>query len=408
LPRLSELIVPLPETEAVKRFALRLALWIGAAYLVFLTRDIWLPLGAAFLIAMVLDPVVDRMQSRGWSRLWGTAFIYASFLLITGGLIVLATPYLVHQFTELGKGFGRYFPDSSHAGLVRSFERMNVPDWVGTIGVRTIEGIQSGLARSSTWLTEYGMRFVSNLVWLAIVPIVSFYALRDFHLILTKMLLLVPTERRDSVQAAVGEVTEVFAKYLRGLFLVSLMNGSATWLLLWALHVPSPLLLGVVAGVLYTVPYIGAMITIVLTAAVAFVGGGIDLLLVAVGASLVLHQVIFDQVISPRVVGGHVGLHPIISIVALLVGNLLLGVAGMVLAVPVAACIQIAVLGLVPKLNQEIPERLQEAIHEASAAAQTTQGQTTAADASAEMHAAVSAAVEHIEAAQAEEDAAND
>ena len=78
------------------------------------------------------------------------------------------------------------------------------------------------------------------------------------------------------------------------------------------------------------------------------------MMIVAVGASVVLHQVVFDQMISPRILGGHVGLHPILSIIALLCGNLLLGIIGMILAVPIAACIQLAVLAMLPKLAIEV------------------------------------------------------
>src|SRR5579862_1202768 len=129
-------------------------------------------------------------------------------------------------------------------------------------------------------------------------------------------------------------------------------------LMAWNLRVPpTALLLGIIAGLLYSVPYIGAVLTVAITAAVAFFGGGPHLMLIAVGVSIVLHQILFDQIISPRVLGAHVGLHPILSIIALLIGNLLLGIIGMILAVPVAGCIQIAVLAVLPKLavDVEIP-----------------------------------------------------
>jgi AI-2E family transporter len=187
-----------------------------------------------------------------------------------------------------------------------------------------------------------------------IIPIVAFYALKDFHLILAKTLLLVPKKRRDMVQSLVAEVTVIFAKYMRGLMTVAVLNGLATWLVLTVLGVPNAFMLGCVAGLLYSVPYIGALTTIVLVAAVSFLSGGLNFMLLVVGVNVVLHQIIFDQIISPRILGGHVGLHPILSILALLIGNELLGIAGMILAVPVAASIQVAVLTLVPKLNQEI------------------------------------------------------
>jgi len=231
---------------------------------------------------------------------------------------------------------------------------MKVPDGIAEIGARAFGSLQGGLQKSGSEFADYGMQFAGNLVWVVIIPIVAFYALRDFHVILAKALLVVPSRNRPLMQTAVTEITAIFGKYLRGLGIVSLMNGVATGLLLVVLRVPNAALLGIVAGLLYSVPYMGAILTVALTAAVAFIGGGLHLMLIAVGASMVLHQIVFDQIITPRILGGHVGLHPIASIFALLVGNLLLGIIGMVLAVPVAACIQIAVVAVLPKLAMEI------------------------------------------------------
>src|SRR5438477_13194109 len=113
--------------------------------------------------------------------------------------------------------------------------------------------------------------------------------------------------------------------------LVAALNGLATWLLLLLLGVPNALMLGVLAGLLYSIPYLGAVMTIILVAGASFVapGGGLNYMLMVVAANILLHQIIFDQIISPRILGGHVGLHPILSIIALLIGNSLLGIMGM-------------------------------------------------------------------------------
>ena len=350
----NQVVVSIPDRHTIKKWAYKLAAIAVACYLAYVVREIWLPLGLAFLLAMVLDPVVDRMQQRGWSRTAAASFIFGSFILTFGGLAILASPYVIDQASHMQGQFERYFPDTTHQGLIKSFSQMNLPKGVANVGVQIFEGARSGFQRSNSWLLDYGMRFVSNLVWVVIIPVVAFYALRDFHVIIAKALLIAPKHKRETVQKGVADVTLVFGKYIRGLAIVSGLNGLATWALLAALGVQSALVLGVVAGLLYSVPYIGAVLTVALTAAVAFVSGGAQAMLIAVGASIVLHQIIFDQIITPRVLGGQVGLHPILSIFALLAGNLLLGIPGMILAVPVAACIQIAVLTLVPKWDQEI------------------------------------------------------
>jgi predicted PurR-regulated permease PerM len=394
-----QVLLPWPEKAQWQKWSLQLGAILILFYLIWVVRDLLLPLGLAFILATVLDPVVDRMEYRGWKRGPASLFIFISFILIAGGLVVLIMPSLVGQVTKMTDSFHQYFPDTSHSGLVKSFSKLKVSDTVAGLGVRAFEGVQNGILRSSTWLTGYGMSFVSNLIWVVIVPIIAFYGLRDYHLILGKLLLLVPRKRRDSVQVYVAEVSGVFARYLRGLIIVSSLNGLATYLLLLALHVPSALLLGAVAGVLYTVPYMGAILTVVFTGAAAFMGGGVQLMVIALVASTVLHQVVFDQIVAPRIIGGHVGLHPIISIVALLAGNLLLGVVGMILAVPTAACIQISVLALVPKLKAEInlSTETTRPAETSGQIAEETQELQEATDATTDLHTSVAQAVEDVE-----------
>ncbi len=348
------LTMPVPDLPTVKNLLLKVVALFVLVYLCYIVRQIWVPLSLAFILAMVLDPVVDRMELRGWSRLWASAFIFGSFLIITIGLAVLSYPFAIGQAVILENGFLKYFPDPSHKGMIASFRHMGLSPSLSNAAVAGVEDGKATFQHSSTGIKDFGMSLASNAIWIVIVPIVAFYALRDFHLILAKGLLLVPSRRRDLVQTAVSEITGIFAKYIRGLLIVSVLNGVATAILLSALRVPGALVVGVVAGLLYSVPYIGALLTLVITAAIAFVGGGPNMLLLAVGLSVVLHQIVFDQIISPRILGNQVGLHPILSITALLAGNLLLGIIGMILAVPVAACIQIAVLAMLPKLSKEI------------------------------------------------------
>ncbi|HJP82744.1 MAG TPA: AI-2E family transporter [Fimbriimonadaceae bacterium] len=345
---------PFPTTSTLRRWTFKVAIFALVVYLAYVVREIWLPLILALILAMVLSPTIDRMEARGWRRSTATLFVFISFLTIVVGLAILATPFLIAEGQEIQAHFERYFPDLSKAGLVKSFHAMNAPDAVAEYGARAIQFVNESLRKSTSPLVDIGMRFASNLIWVVIIPVVTYYVIRDYHIIITKALLIAPSRHRPTVQTAITEITTIFGKYLRGLGIVSLANGVATWLVLELIHVPSALMLGCIAGLLYSVPYVGAVLTVILTAIISFLGGGFNLMVLSVAFSTVLHQIVFDQIITPRVLGGHVGLHPILSIIALLVGNLLLGIVGMLLAVPVAACIQIAVLTMIPKLAVEI------------------------------------------------------
>lgn len=371
-------------------------------YVAYLVRDIWLPLAIAFLIAMVLDPVVDKLEARGWSRMWGAVLIYACFLLVLGAGLVLLVPSMIHQGEAISQQVDKYVPDRSPHGIEVALEKTNLAPSVKSLILSGAQQLQRTVAQSGQWISHNLVQLASNLIWIVIIPIVAFYALKDFHLILAKLLLLVPKPRREFVSTLVAEVSVIFAKYMRGLLTVSILNGLATFLLLLCLRVPNALLLGGVAGLLYSVPYLGAIITVVIIAGVSFVAGGLQFMLIVVGANVVLHQVVFDQIISPRILGGHVGLHPILSIIALLIGNALLGIVGMILAVPVAASIQIAVVAMVPKLRHEIDltSNVQEPLDKLETAQDESHSEQKIS-ATEELHKSVADAVEQIEAQDA-------
>ncbi len=388
----------MPTWKELKPWIYRLLAVALLVYLGYLVREIWLPLAFAFLVALVLDPVVDRMERRGFSRAIGTAIIFGSFIIAVACLLFVSVPAIIDQGAAIQTRLNKVMPDQSPGGIDKALAKQGASPMLRSIIKAGVSNVQGSVSRSSTFFADKVVSWGSNLIWVAIIPIVAFYALRDFHLILGKMLLVVKKEKRELVQSAVSEVTAIFARYMRGLLLVSALNGLATWLLLQVLGVPSALVLGIAAGVLYSVPYLGALITVALVCGVSLLAGGINFMLLVLGANVALHQVIFDQIITPRIIGGHVGLHPLLAILALLIGNALLGLAGMILAVPVAACIQIGVLAMVPKLKQEIdlaPAHDDKTMGDMSEESKTQQMQV---DATTELHQTVTDAIDNIEA----------
>lgn len=409
-------VMDMPTGKAMRRWALGAVGLLLVLYLTYVVREIWLPLGLAFLLAVILDPVVDRMETRGWSRPMAAAAIFGSFLVIAGGLVWIAVPHAQKEVTAMTVQLEKQFPatgideKSGRSVGIPVPQRYAIPlekDYklsppLADLAARGIVQGQQAVSRSSGSLTKVGLGFAGNLIWVVIIPIVAFYALRDFHLILAKLLLVIPRGRRELAQTYVAEVSAIFARYLRGLAIVSVLNGVATAVVLALCGMNSALLIGVVAGLLYAVPYVGAFLTIGITGALAFIQGGTSLLITVMVASVLLHQIIFDQIISPRILGGTVGLHPILSILALLSGNLLLGIVGMILAVPLAACVQIGVLALVPKLRADVEIAHGGATSEdpddpARLSQEAKNIQIQREDASDDMHQSVREAVDEIE-----------
>lgn len=163
-----------------------------------------------------------------------------------------------------------------------------------------------------------------------------------------------------------SDVGGVFSDYLRGLLIVCALYGVTTIGVLYGLSIfhhslaQYALLVGAAAGVLFAVPYLGSLTTALVTFIVAYAAAagdhqsGLAFGGIAVGATLVVNQV-FDNVVTPRVVGGGVGLHPILALFALVIGGELFGITGMLLSVPIAGSVQAILFRLYPRLTKPTP-----------------------------------------------------
>jgi predicted PurR-regulated permease PerM len=327
-------------------------------WLAYIAREVWLPLCIAFLIAMVLDPLVDRMERRGWSRLRGATVIYLAFFVTGSVILTFAVPAIITQTTAVVNSIGQYLPGETDTQTKRSLEKLLHKAHASPFVEHTVLNASTQISRSfnsaGAWLGSMAQGVAANLIWIVIIPIVAFYALKDFHVIFARLLLLLPREQRSLAEQLINQTSAIFVRYLRGLMIVCALNAVVTAVVLACLRLPNAIALGAISGALYTVPYLGAALTVTLIAGVALMSGTIKSALIITGIILVLHNVVFDQILTPRIVGQHVGLHPILSIIALLVGAALLGIVGMILAVPVAATVQMILVNMFPKLTQPI------------------------------------------------------
>jgi predicted PurR-regulated permease PerM len=330
----------------------------GLLWYVYSVRVIWPPIIAAFLIAVVLDPVVDHLENRGWRRGVATGAIFLIFFGFLSLMIMYAVPVLIAQSKDVSRQLHGMFQDPFRPNLVlpakQILHRIHAPPAIREPIMRWAKVGTTRLSHSLEIVSGFLFENAPGLIWVVIVPIVTFYALTDFHLIYAKGLLLVPRVHRAAVQSVVSDVTTIFSKYVRGLISVCTLNALATGLVLTLFHLPYALVLGLIAGTLYAVPYVGPVLNVALIGLLALVTTSPARTLLIVVCLVLLHQVLFDQVITPRVLGRQVGLHPILAIIALLSGSALAGPFGMLIAVPIAASVQIIVVYLVPKLGKEL------------------------------------------------------
>jgi predicted PurR-regulated permease PerM len=196
-------------------------------------------------------------------------------------------------------------------------------------------------------LAEWGLAFlrrlgtvVGFLGYLVVTPVVAFYLLRDWKPLLEFLEGLIPPARRTGVVTFIEEYDNSLGKFFRGQLLEATIVGFLTGLGLAVLGVPSALLLGVVAGLCNVVPYIGIAISVIPALIVALTMPAPIEGLLRVGAVYAVVQFIDGWVTGPRILGGSVGLHPVVTMLALAFGGAMLGFAGLLLAIPLAVLIK--------------------------------------------------------------------
>jgi len=324
--------------------------------------EILLPFCVALAIALALDGAIVRLQRRGLSRASAVTLVAVIFIAAIACFVIFVVPILIGQAVDLANNSPRYF-DKIQTSLTHAIEsnqrilkRFNLPSTTQEVLdeiSKEIPALTSGFFKGlGGFLTEVA----SKAIWVILIPIITLFLVADIGTLKQRSLLLVPAKSREQTAEVATSIGHVFGAYVRGLVTVAIIFGLLCGIVLWMWGVPYAAILGAAATVLSLVPYIGVFSTVVIASLVELVhqlsitdGNPITALWVAL--SIIAINQITDNLISPKVVGRAVGLHPAISILSLLIGGKLFGLAGMVLAVPVAASIRIVILELRPELK---------------------------------------------------------
>ena len=319
--------------------------------------------GTAF--ALLLDPLADRLEKRGMRRWAAAGLVFGGFLLVVVGVVAVAVPMLSGQVTALEENGPTYIAklqDYTNTFLKAHPRILGVklPKNFNALSAQVSGSVTDQLKLSTGRITTFLIGSVTTILETVVTLIITFYLLLDIDRFRARLMYLAPTRWRGSLRLVAGDIGRVFSDYLRGLLIVSALYGLGTLILLLGLSMLNAevahyaLLVAVAGGLLYSVPYLGPLVTALMTFIIAFAAGGVGFGLGAVAATLVLNQ-IFDNVITPRIVGGGVGLHPVASLFALTLGGALFGLWGLLLSVPVAASIQAILFRLFPKLTTPTP-----------------------------------------------------
>ncbi|MDF2641056.1 MAG: putative permease [Pseudomonas sp.] len=328
--------------------------WLGGIVLlvafIFLLHPILMPFLVALLLAYMGDPIVDRLEKLGLSRTLSVVAVFGLFTLVLMALLLVLVPMLAKQLMRLYELAPQMLDWLQHTampwvqakfGLSDGFWRFDrvkaaISEHMGQAG--DIVGIVLSRATASS------LALIGWLTNLVLIPVVCFYLLRDWDLMMGKIRGLLPRQREGQVVKLAAECHEVLGAFIRGQLLVMVGLGViyAAGLMLVGLELG--LLIGVIAGLAAIVPYMGFVIGIgaALVAGLFQFGGDLYPML-GIVAVFMIGQALEGMVLTPLLVGDRIGLHPVAVIFAILAGGELFGFTGILLALPVAAVIMVLV-----------------------------------------------------------------
>jgi len=362
-------LIPFRRTEGYS-VILALATILTLFWLLDTTGFLLAPFVLALVLAYILDPLVDRLEGRRVGRSLAIILLAFPILILLGVGVVLGIPALARETGEL---IGRA-PDflerlanwleSAWEGALRVdfplieeeelLARLRSVDSAAVIAFleERKEVIFSGIWGGVLGLGKGLGSILSIVGYVVLTPVIAFYLLRDFDGLKARVAELLPASARAEVLNLAGKYDGLLSRYFRGQLTVALIMGVITAVGLLVLRFPYAILLGVLVAVFSVVPYLGLVLSLIPALFIAFVSGNVLVSLMKVAVVYGASQGLEGAVISPRIVGESVGLHPVWVVLALAVGGFFFGFVGLLIGVPLAVGVKLLVVRGVDRYRQ--------------------------------------------------------
>lgn len=317
-------------------------------WLIYLLQPVLMPFLVGILLAYLGDPLVDRLEARGLSRTWGVVAVFTLFALCLLALLLILLPLLGRQLVrlyELAPQALDWLQQHALPWLQARFG-LGADFWqLDSLKALLSEHLGQTTDLARLLLARVTSSGLALLVWignLLLIPVVGFYLLRDWDLMLAHLRTLLPRRREGLVVLLAGECHEVLGAFLRGQLLVMLALALVYAGGLMLLGLELGLLIGLLAGLASIVPYMGFVVGIVAALLAALFQFGLEWYpLLGVIVVFTIGQMLEGMWLTPLLVGDRIGLHPVAVIFAVLAGGQLFGFTGVLLALPVAAVIMV-------------------------------------------------------------------
>jgi predicted PurR-regulated permease PerM len=320
-----------------------LALSVVLGILLWLLAPVLTPFAVSALLAYLADPLVDRLQRWKLSRTGAVCIVFALMTLAIVGVVLLLIPMLERQIGAFIEQLPRYI-DWVQGRVLPWVERHSGFDLEAVDSSQMIEALRGhwqqagGIAATVLGgISKSGLAVLGWIANLVLIPVVTFYLLRDWDVLVESVRELLPRPVEPTVSRLAAESDSVLGAFLRGQLSVMLALGTMYSIGLWAVGIDLALLIGMLAGLVSFVPYLGVFVGAAVGIIAALVQYGDWLHPLLVVGVFAVGQTLEGFVLTPWLVGDRIGLHPVAVIFAIMAGGQLFGFLGVLLALPVAA-----------------------------------------------------------------------
>jgi predicted PurR-regulated permease PerM len=288
----------------------------------------------SFIFMAALLPYVEWMVRRGIHRIAAVLIIFFAILVLLGAMIALVVPVVVEEFSHLRDHLPDYAQDVEDlaGGFGFNTEQWDLPERAAAINWdRLISGPQ---------FVDYGQRALFGIFTALTIAVITAYLLVDSVRLRAFLFRIIPPDREADAQHFLRALSRVVGGYVRGQLITSLIIGVYTMVVLLVVGVPNAVAFGVLAAFADIIPLVGAFIAVIPATIAAFQESPTHALIVLV--ALLLYQQFEDRILVPRVYGQTLNLPALVVLLAILVGAELMGIVGVLLALPAAAAARVA------------------------------------------------------------------
>jgi len=313
-------------------------------------KSILLPFILGMLAAYLLDPLADKLEEKNFSRTSATALITVIFFVAaTAGLVTLV-PLLYHQIEGLMSDLPGYidFLKSFYASKVVPLQQKLSGGAAAVqttdIAAEIMKSFSDVIKKIAVGVLKSGKTVLGLVSLFVITPVVTFYLLRDWDRIIEKFEALLPRQHQDTVQEQLSIIDKTLSGFIRGQLTVCSMLGTFYAITLWFAGLKYAVMIGLLAGILIIIPYVGTIFSGILAIGLAYAQFEGDPLRVGIIAGIfIFGQIVEGNFLTPKIVGDKVGLHPVWLIFGMMAGGALIGFVGVLLAVPLTAVLGVVI-----------------------------------------------------------------